>query len=225
MTKKDYSKFNSAIYTVLKQVHPDGGMRKNTMSVLNKLIIHIAVEIIKEAIDLTIKEDKKTLTSREIQTAVRLTLPGQLAKHGVSEGTKAITVFTSSQYTKNTPRSKRARLVFPISRVENLIKKYLPKGFRLGGVASVYLAAVLEYLTAEILELSGNAARDDKLTRIKLRHLYLAIHNDYALHDLFKTLEADVTSGGVLPGIHASLLPVTRKGKKVAATRLHYTIK
>lgn len=76
---------------------------------------------------------------------------------------------------------------------------------RIGSGAPVYLAAVLEYLTAEILELAGNAARDNKRQRIIPRHLSLAIRNDEELNELLKGVT--IAEGGVLPNIHSILLP------------------
>jgi histone H2A len=101
-------------------------------------------------------------------------------------------------------RSSRAGVEFPVGRLHRLLKKG-NYARRVGGGAPVYLAAVLEYLAAEILELAGNAARDNKKTRIIPRHLQLAIRNDEELNKLL----ADVTiaQGGVLPNIQAILLP------------------
>jgi histone H2A len=99
--------------------------------------------------------------------------------------------------------SAKAGLQFPIGR----IGRYLKKGkyaCRVGVGYSVYLAAVLEYLCAEILELAGNAAHDNKKTRIILRHLTLAVKNDKELNKLLGGVT--IASGGVLPNIHAVLL-------------------
>ena len=84
------------IYKVLKQVHPDTGISSKAMSIMNSFINDIFEKIATEASKLARYNKKPTVTSREIQTAVRLILPGELAKHAVSEGTKAVTKFTSN---------------------------------------------------------------------------------------------------------------------------------
>ena len=84
------------IYKVLKQVHPDTGMSKKGMSIMNSFINDVFSQIAGEAGKLCTYNNKATLSSREVQTAVRLVLPGELAKHAVSEGTKAVTKFTSA---------------------------------------------------------------------------------------------------------------------------------
>ena len=85
------------IYKVLKQVHPDTGVSKKAMSIMNSFVNDIFDRISGEAGKLVSYSKSKTLTSREIQTAIRLILPGELAKHAVSEGTKAVTKYTSNQ--------------------------------------------------------------------------------------------------------------------------------
>ena len=94
--KKRTESYSSYIYKVLKQVHPDTGISKKGMSIMNSFINDIFERLAGEAGKLAIYSKKATLSSREIQTSVRLMLPGELAKHAVSEGTKAITKFTSS---------------------------------------------------------------------------------------------------------------------------------
>ena len=94
--KKRVESYSSYIYKVLKQVHNDTGISKRGMSIMNSFINDIFDRIASEASRLARYNKKSTLSSREIQTAVRLMLPGELAKHAVSEGTKAVTKFTSS---------------------------------------------------------------------------------------------------------------------------------
>ena len=84
------------IYKVLKQVHPDTGVSSKAMSIMNSFINDLFEKIATEASKLARYNKKPTITSREIQTAVRLVLPGELAKHAVSEGTKAVTKFPSA---------------------------------------------------------------------------------------------------------------------------------
>jgi histone H2A len=107
-------------------------------------------------------------------------------------------------------RSSRAGLQFPVGRIHRLLRKG-SFGGRVGAGAPVYLAAVLEYLAAEILELAGNAARDNKKTRINPRHLQLAVRNDEELNKLLGGVT--IAQGGVLPNINANLLPKKAAGE------------
>jgi histone H2B len=93
--KKRTETFSLYIYRVLKQVHPDTGISKRSMSIMNSFINDTFERLALEASKLVRYSKKRTLSSREVQTAVRLLLPGELAKHAVSEGTKAVTKFTS----------------------------------------------------------------------------------------------------------------------------------
>merc|ERR1711874_136172 len=105
---------------------------------------------------------------------------------------------------KSKTRSYRAGLQFPVGRVHRLLRT---GNFAdsIGSGTAVYLAAVLEYLTAEILELAGNVARDNKKTRIVPLHLQLAVRNDEDLNKLLSGVT--IAQGGVLPNIQAILLP------------------
>ncbi|XP_063057744.1 late histone H2B.L4 [Engraulis encrasicolus] len=85
------------IYKVLKQVHPDTGISSRAMSIMNSFVNDVFERIAIEASRLAQYNKRSTITSREVQTAVRLLLPGELAKHAVSEGTKAVTKYTSSK--------------------------------------------------------------------------------------------------------------------------------
>ena len=112
---------------------------------------------------------------------------------------------------KATSRSAKAGLQFPVGRVARFLRNQRVAS-RIGAGAPVYLAAVLEYLAAEILELAGNAARDNKKHRIVPRHVQLAVRNDEELNKLLGGVT--IASGGVLPNIHSVLLPKkTGKGK------------
>merc|ERR1712086_949453 len=109
---------------------------------------------------------------------------------------------------KSITKAARAGLQFPVGRVARFLKqgKYSD---RVGAGAPVYLAAVLEYLAADVLELAGNAAKDNKKTRIIPRHIQLAVRNDEELNRLLK--DTTIASGGVLPYINSFLIKTTNK--------------
>ncbi|KAI3842880.1 hypothetical protein MKX03_008670 [Papaver bracteatum] len=94
--KKSIETYKIYIFKVLKQVHPDIGISSKAMGIMNSFINDIFEKLAQEASRLARYNKKPTITSREIQTVVRLTLPGELAKHVVSEGTKVFTKLTSS---------------------------------------------------------------------------------------------------------------------------------
>lgn len=158
-------------------------------------------------------------TPRDIQTAVRRVFPGELAKHAVSEGTKAVTKFTGKncvslkdgkvQYSGtltaasdvndvNSAISNAAGLQAPVLEIAHVLHT------RLGNLSSltaaVYLAATMEYIAAEILELSGNVAHDNKSSWIQPRHVQLAVRNDEELDRMFQNVS--MLDGGVVPHIH-----------------------
>ena len=112
---------------------------------------------------------------------------------------------------KSNSKSSKAGLQFPVGRVHRHIKlgRYAS---RIGAGAPVYLAAVLEYMAAEVLELAGNAARDNEKSRIIPRHITLAVRNDEELNKFLSGVT--VAAGGVLPNIHSVLLP--KKSKKAS---------
>ena len=112
---------------------------------------------------------------------------------------------------KSVSGSAKAGLQFPVGRIARFMKQGR-HAERVGAGAPVYMAAVMEYLAAEILELAGNAARDNKKTRIIPRHLQLAIRNDEELNKLLAGVT--IAQGGVLPNIQAVLLP--KKSEKAA---------
>jgi len=107
-------------------------------------------------------------------------------------------------------RSSRAGLQFPVGRLHRYLKQRTQNNMRVGAKAAVYMAAVLEYLSAEVLELAGNAARDLRVKRITPRHLQLAIRGDEELDQL---VQATIAGGGVMPHIHRAL--TAKPGKPV----------
>ena len=216
----DYSRY---VNRVLKQVHPDTGMSSEALLTFCNLVRYNIRKIMHNVNTLISGErsQKKTISSRDIQVAVQITLPGELARHAVSEGTKAVTKYNSTIQTeqetkarvtakakgsakkaKGSSRSAKAGLQFPVTRTERVMTEYSAADRKSAG-AAVYLTAVIEYLTAELLELAGNAAKDYKKKRITPRHIVLAVGNDEELKALYSNV---VFSGGVIPHIDSRLI-------------------
>lgn len=125
-------------------------------------------------------------------------------------------VFAGARVDRPAPRSKqskhsRAGLSFSVGRVQRLLRKArFSNGGRIGETAPVYLAAVLEYLAAEVLELAGNACKDLKRRRITPRHLTLAVRGDEELDKLVGNTATMFAGGGVIPHINKALVPAPK---------------
>lgn len=217
-TKRSYESFRSYVEKTLKQVHPETGMSNNTVRIMDALVHWLVERIVAEVNTLLQQTRMHTVTSRDIQTAVRLMFPGELAKHAVSEGTKAVTKYNASQSlvgraaekTEKTHMSSanHAGLIFNPARFTRMLRAQVAGGPRIGRGAPIYLAAVAQYLVMEVLELAGNATKGLHVKRIIPRHIQLAVRGDEELDFLLKVT---IPGGGVLPHIHKSLF---KSGKK-----------
>ncbi|THH14373.1 hypothetical protein EW146_g5941 [Bondarzewia mesenterica] len=125
------------------------------------------------------------------------------AKGGKSKsGEGSATAPTQTERRAFQTRSAKAGLQFPVGRIHRYLKQRTQNNMRIGAKAAVYTSAILEYLTAEVLELAGNASKDLRVKRITPRHLQLAIRGDEELDMLVR---ATIAGGGVMPFIHKSL--------------------
>lgn len=216
--------YGTYIHRVLEQVHPNLRIAQTSIDQLDQAIKVIIARFRDECIKLLELSHKVTINARTIQTATRMVFPGELTKHAVSEGTKAVLKYNVSG-TKpgaKAPQFKAAGLIFPVMFTRKLLtmEEMGSKIFqRVGAGGPVYLAAVLEYLTAEILELAGNAARDNEKRTIKPYHLLLAISNDEELEAMFDNLGIVLTGIPVRPGVDNALLFTKAEKDKRAAER------
>ena len=196
--------FEVYIKRVLNELYPGYRVSKNSLYQLNQLANLLGKSVVEKAHFLNSKElqnrTKKTISSREIQSAVRLILPGKLAKQAVSNGVKAVVKFhnpISGEKVKKITMQERAGLKFSVSRASKFFKKY---NTRTGQGAQVYLASVLEYVIAEVLVLARDVQISKKNTNtVSSRKLKLAIENDLDLKLLCKNLCFDIADGGVVP--------------------------
>ncbi len=214
--KKTSSQFKFQIYTrkVLHSVAPDIGISGAANACIVNLVRINVAKVMDAVRQIILRTNAKTVTARDVQTALRLVLPGELAKHAVSEGEKSLAKFNASfaesggdkdesQPKKAIHRSARAGLIFSVTRIERLIKSEMNTKRKSVG-ASVFMAAATEYLCFEVLELAANAARDGKRARITPRHIKLAIINDEELNRLYRDT---IMSGGVNQKIENFLIP------------------
>ena len=219
--KSDPNKLRLDIYIsrLLKQYHKDVSIGKGAKDTLNMMLQNVTERIMDVTQDLVQLSDRKTIGVREVQSGVVIILPGTLAKNAISEGSRSVGKFnggitdgsglTAGTRAKPVSKSSRAELVMPVTRIGNFMK-YKTGSYRQGASGPVYMASVIEFLTAELLELAGNVARDGKRKTISSHHIFLAVLNDEELSKLFEEVQI---SNSVVPGIHPSLLPKNKKKK------------
>jgi histone H3/H4 len=212
---KDFTGFDTFISKVLKTIHPGSGMSGGAMSNINFIIKGLATELSDSAKKLVESNGKKTINESAIKNVLSLKFPGELCKHAKSEAEKALKKYIASKagVAERTRAETRAGLILPVARIEKFMKA--KKGFRVSETSSVALTAVIEYIVAEILELSGNAARDNKRIRIKQRDILLVVDSDTELKCLFSTLSIILVKGGVVPD---AIEKVKHKRSKSTAT-------
>jgi len=200
--------FEVYIKKIQKQIHPDQRISKDSLLLIQFIVNFVLLKLAQKAVMLAQPLDyeakprktplgKKTISSRDIQTAVKLVLPGELAKHAVTEGTKAVVKYTSFEPKRGQKppikASTKAGLHFSVARTHNLLRRNI--SLRIGETAPVYLAAVLEYIAGEILELAGNHSQEQKMNTVMPRHIKDAVVKDEELHRLMRDIHV------ILPGV------------------------
>lgn len=196
--KKNYDTFKTFIQKLLQDVHP-GGISGGALDVVDSYVKINCDKLVHNA-DLILKHSKKkTLSEREIASAVRLTVSDELAQEANERGSDAVAKYVSNLGKKGTTqrstKSSKAELIFPVSRVGERVKGASSlDGLRIGEKAIVFLTGVLEYLTKELLRMAGEVADTgkNKHKRITPRDLKLAIGKDKSLEKL--------TSNVYIPG-------------------------
>jgi histone H2B len=202
--------FGSYIFRVLKQVNSDTSISSSAKYTINEITKSLIVDITNCAANLALNANKKTITARELQAATRILLPPQLSTHAISNGIKAVAKYNDQieglALIAGRPKSRVATLAglkFSPSRVRALMRMHSSIG-RIGVSAAVYLAAVVEYLVAELLEVSGTYAQGSNRVRIINRDVFLTVSNSKDLVELFSSKKY-LLGGGVKPTLAKSV--------------------
>jgi len=213
--KKKTHFFEIYISKVLKQIC-DCGITGNAKQQLNSFLCILSKKVSNTVLDLTLFGKKKTISDKEIINALNVILPGELLKNSISEGKKSIDSFKNNNEKdiKGT-RQTKAQIIFPPSITEKFLRNFGNTKIMVTSTSPVFLAAVLEYLTYEILDLASIYCKDNKRIRITIRDLEVVIRSDEELNKLFTKLNITFLGGGVVPYIHESLL---KKNKKKRTT-------
>lgn len=200
--------FSKCIKKVLNDIYKDKNITDNALSQVNFIINFLAATLAQNARELTSLSNRETLSSQDVQAAVYNIMPGELSRHAIEEGNKALRNF--KEVKKNFSSSLTCDLLkqcIKLHTVKNAKtgKKSVSKGgcsTRVARNATRYLSAVLEYFTAELMELSGNLADTD----ITARNIFLAISGDEEINSLIKNrLGLGILGAGVVPYIHYRL--------------------
>lgn len=200
------------IKKVLHQVHSDEGISSLALNTVNSMVCFCCDNLCRTTQLLMKNANKNTIGVLDIETAVKIYLPGEIARHAVSEGKKAVQKYKTNIKNKElTSRSAKAKLEFSVSRTEKHIRSNI-QCKKMNQDTPVFLAAVLEYLVAEILELAGNLATDSNRVRIIPRDIMMVISNDEEHNHIFK--HVTIPYAGIQPNIHSNLLPKQEGGVK-----------
>ena len=193
--------YQSYIPKVLKEINENVSVGSDAKNNINNILNILLLKLVKQSTELMRPKNfvkpqkkltrKKTLSITEMETAVILVMSGsELEKHALHEGKKCVTRFNDSSITGT--GAEKAGLKLSVSKTANSIRNNLAKDERLSSTASVYTTAVLEYILAEIVELSANACEFDKKKIITPVHIKQAIENDPELNKLIKFLNVSL---------------------------------
>jgi histone H2A len=207
--KKKSHYFETFISKVLKQVSENAGITSNAKQQLNSFLCTLAKHISKIAKELTIHGKKKTISEKEISNSIKIVLSGGLLDNSILEGEKSVNIFNNSN--DKGSRQNKAGIIFPPSITEKFLRNFGYSKIMITNASSVYLSAVLEYLTYEILDLSLNYCKDNKRSRITIRDIEVTIRNDEEFNKIFRKINYVFLGGGVIPFIHPSLLAKKKK--------------
>jgi len=211
--RKKFRFFDSYIPKLLKQSFENNGITADARQQLNSILIIFTKKIADIALKLTKVAGKRTLSVKEVESAINVFLSGELREHAKSEGNKAVENFLNNLDKKGTSRQSKAEIIFPPSVAEKFLRLFETSLIMVTHTAPVYLAAILEYICMEIIELASEMAKDVRRIRITVADIELSSKGDTELNKLFMENNIKFLGGSVESYIHPSLLVKKQKIK------------
>ena len=204
--RKKFRYFDSYIPKIMKKSFETSGITSDARQQLNSILIMFATKIADNSLRLTKFSDKRTLSVKEISGGVSLFLSGDLQKNSLSQGETAVINYQTNTGNKGSSRQSKASIIFPPSITEKFLRKFDTSAIMVTHTAPVYMAAVLEYICVEIIDMASIMAKDDHRVRITVSDLELSIKADSEFSKLFNDNNIRFLGGGVQQWIHPNLL-------------------
>lgn len=214
--------FDLYINKALKQVSTNE-ITSNAKQQLNNLLITISKILTEKSLYLVQISKKKTLSIKEIENAIQILFIGDLKNILIKEGSSSVQKYKDSKNTekKGFSRQNQVGIIFPPSICEKFLRNFGNSNVMITSESSIYLASVLEYLSAEILDLSSSIACSNDRIRITVRDLELAIRTDYEFNTFFNTWQIKFIGGGIIPFLNPAILEKKKSVKKKKKGRLN----
>lgn len=209
--------FEIYISKVLKSITSSHGITANAKQQLNSVICSLARFLADRAVQLTLMAHKKTMSTKEVENAVRIFFYGNLRDNSVKHGRDAVDKFSvdeNEEESKHLSRQNRANIIFPPSIAEKYLRNFGHNKMMVTKTTPVYLATVLQYVVSEILIQAVRNATENNHSRVTIRDLELGVRTDKELDRLFRTCSLQFLGGGVLPEIHEALLAKKPRKKR-----------
>lgn len=199
--------FRVYIFRLLKTVHSELHITKSAIETIDSTVRVVADRIVERALTLTSGDDKKTISSSEVETAVKMLFPASLSKQLLTLASSAMKKYEQSEESrpekvdKAQTRESRCGLVFSVSASEKYVRRFGQVGYNVSATTPVCLAAVLESLARHLLHISGLVTQNASKITITVRHLFLAVSNEKELNDFLENLGVVFLNSGVEPQV------------------------